>query len=135
MIALLGCRIRAALVAETEAWNARTTRERVPDDRRMGDSRRRGRVHDGAGDLVSEGELIDRRQRAREAFWDASGGLMSGARDGIEQAIEVATRVQIDNEIMAAAVGSGLVPAGMPREQQRRCLAVIFRAAGFEVVE
>ena len=82
--------------------------------------------------------VANRRQSAREAYHDKMAEILPTTVTGfpaVEEAIEVATRVQIDNEIMAAAAGSGLVPAGMPREQQRRCLAVIFRAAGFEVVE
>ena len=141
MIALVGCRIRRALVIETEEWNARTTRERVPNDQRVDDRRRHGRVHDGAGDLVSEGELIDRRQRAREAYWDDMRGL-SMRTSGIEAAIEVATRVQITPEIIEAARAGWLAASTdraswveEPGPRQYGRLAAAFRAAGFEVVE
>lgn len=73
--------------------------------------------------------LAERRQRAREAGQDTIGTR----QHGIDVAVETATRVRVDNELMAASAASGLVPAGMPREQQRRALTAIFRAAGFEV--
>lgn len=79
--------------------------------------------------------LARRRERAHEAFW---GRNAPGEYDGwpaAEAAIEAATRVTINEEVMATAAASGLVPAGMPRDQQRRALAMIFHAAGFEVTE
>jgi hypothetical protein len=77
--------------------------------------------------------LNDRRQRSREAFWDTSGGLMSGARDGVEEAIETATRVRIDEEMIAAAAEFAAAPGSA--KGVYRMLAAAFRAAGFEVEE
>ena len=44
--------------------------------------------------------LEERRQRAREAFWDTSAGTMTGAAEGLDEAIETATRVQITDGII-----------------------------------
>lgn len=77
--------------------------------------------------------LEERRQRAREAFWDASAGLMSGARDGVESCIETATRVRITVEAVVA----------FEAQEQGRCcdcgsntrhgLSAALRELGFEV--
>lgn len=75
-------------------------------------------------------ELADRRQRAREAFWDTSGGLMSGARDGVEECIETATRVRITPEIEQAARGAFEDRYG---GSVRPIIEAAFEAAGFEV--
>lgn len=70
--------------------------------------------------------LADRRQRAREAFQDAS-GLGDNGWHANDLAIETATRVRVDDEIMHAyrmAVLHDGANAGV---------IAAFRAAGFEV--
>jgi hypothetical protein len=68
--------------------------------------------------------LEDRRQAAREAFWDPQ------AERDIDEAIETATRVQVTDEIIAAAW-----PLTEPYQEPHKRLVAAFRAAGFEVVE
>jgi hypothetical protein len=90
--------------------------------------------------------LADRRQRAREAYWDSFGGppvgvnTMSGA--AIETAIETATRVRITPEIIKAARAGWLAASEErtswteePGPRQYGRLKAAFRAAGFEVEE
>ncbi len=71
-------------------------------------------------------ELEDRRQRAREAFYDRGYDEFQA----VEAAIETATRVRITPEILAAChEPSGyLLPAYI-----RDILRAAFEAAGFEV--
>lgn len=76
--------------------------------------------------------LADRRQRAREAFWDTSGHTMTGARDGIEEAVETATRVQLSADVMSAARGAFEDRYG---GHVGPIIKAAFEAAGFEVVE
>lgn len=82
----------------------------------------------------------DRVQRAREAFWDhydpeRDGGAILA--NSLDDALDTATRVRLDDDIIAAA-----------REELRRqafgwldlrasrvIIAAAFRAAGFEVEE
>jgi len=66
--------------------------------------------------------LDDRRQRAREAFWDAYGPSDQGTP--LDVAIEAATRVRITPEVIRAFNTPNETVAG---------LAAAFRAAGFEV--
>jgi len=73
-------------------------------------------------------ELDDRRQRARETYYDVRNDEGPDAH-GIEAAIETATRVRITPEIVMA---SGL-PVGP--EWPIKNLTAAFRAAGFEVEE
>lgn len=68
----------------------------------------------------------DRRQRAREAGWDAADLRDHTEVPNIETAIETATRVKITPEIQAAIYG---------HETDEEALAAAFRAAGFEVEE
>lgn len=76
--------------------------------------------------------LGDRRQTAREAFWDCDDVSMGA---GTEAAIEVATRVRITPEI----IESTPLPVGRfgseewIREQRENLLRAAFAAAGFEV--
>lgn len=70
-------------------------------------------------------EIEERRQRAREAFYDVI--ETTHADSAIEAAIETATRVQITPELLAT-----MDPATGNREARLRAA---FRAAGFEVVE
>lgn len=69
--------------------------------------------------------LENRRQNAREAYWDNREGAEVAA---IEEAIGAATRVRITPEIIAA---TGL----KPELAARAVLMAGFEAAGFEVVE
>lgn len=72
-------------------------------------------------------ELEDRRQRAREAAYDADpdSATMYYDRGSIQSAIEVATRVKLTPEIIEAAFTAGAT---------MRARAVL-EAAGFEVIE
>jgi hypothetical protein len=78
----------------------------------------------------------DRRQRAREAFHDGSPTIDNDAIDEVhaaaEAAIEAATRVRVDDEIIDAArvaYGNG----SKHRAGLRRAIEAAFVAAGFEV--
>lgn len=73
--------------------------------------------------------LADRRQRAREAFYDRcdTGGMVNTA---INEAVEVATRVRVTDEVVEAAEladddGAAFVSV----------ITAAFAAAGFEVIE
>lgn len=85
-------------------------------------------------------ELADRRQRAREAFYDSAGDVNNPA-DPLEAAIETATRVQITPEIVATTrqvateqMHDPQAPTD-PAERWKVILTAAFRAAGFEVEE
>lgn len=77
-------------------------------------------------------EIEDRRQRAREAYWNETCAHLadSDCTTGIEEAIETATRVQLTPEIANAANA----PAPMHDGGAFRARAVLL-AAGFEVIE
>lgn len=75
--------------------------------------------------------LVDRRQRAREAFHDTFAGEYNTSSDALDEAIETATRVDITEEVIAAAVEAGDLTQGT--KGAWRTLAAAFRAAGFEV--
>jgi len=87
--------------------------------------------------------LDDRRQRAREAYYDrySLGDHIGGSarKAAIRECIETATRVQITPEVLAAAREAWRAADGSwtedpgPRETAR--LAAAFRAAGFKVEE
>lgn len=83
-----------------------------------------GRTDDLPRDTPKNDPIADRRQRALEVFYDASGP--AGESERPEAAIEVATQVKITDDIVRSAYG--LID---PREMAR----VMFAAAGFEVVE
>lgn len=70
--------------------------------------------------------LDDRRQSAREAFRDANEMLA----DPIDEAIETATRVRINHDVMVAFLTAPDDPDDIAGP-----LASAFRAAGFEVEE
>jgi hypothetical protein len=86
-------------------------------------------------------ELADRRQRAAEAFDDAWSGAndMFGRKGWAERllaareaAIETATRVRIDDEVIRAAlVAVSAGPSAVPRYVG--AIKAAFLAAGFEV--
>lgn len=102
-------------------------------DRHVGDHRRGCGVQRGSGVRVSDvGALLDRRQRAREAYWDDMRGL-SMRTQGIEAAIETATRVRVDDDIIEAAQNA--FPVLRDVAEGKVMLTAAFRAAGFEVEE
>jgi len=74
--------------------------------------------------------LEERRERAREAYWDRRFDLEDHemGRD-LEEAIETATRVQITTEMVIAGWGGQHYLT--PKERVR----AILQAAGFEVEE
>jgi hypothetical protein len=78
--------------------------------------------------------LEDRRQAACEAgndtLGDAAVCTYSRAYAALDDAIETATRVQVTDEIIAAAW-----PLTEPYQEPHKRLVAAFRAAGFEVVE
>ena len=82
--------------------------------------------------------LADRRQRAREAYYDryALGDNIGGSarKAAVRECIETATRVKLTREIFDAFFAAG--PAGDPDNPDwREPLAAAFRAAGFEIEE
>jgi hypothetical protein len=91
---------------------------------------------------MSEKEILDRRQRAREAGLDAiddPGLIRSQHASAIEAAIEVATRVKITPEVIEAGRAAWQAAGGEwtedPGLRQVARLAASLRALGFEVVE
>lgn len=72
--------------------------------------------------------LRDRRQRAREAYYDGDGL----GTQGLDDAIETATRVQVTPGIVRAARAAFEDHYG---GSVRPIIAAAFRAAGFEVEE
>lgn len=87
----------------------------------------------GALDLLREQSALDeRRQRAREAGYDE--GTDSRFAEGIDAAIEAATRVRLDADIESAAYRELASAApGRHHSAVKRALTAAFRAAGFEV--
>lgn len=77
--------------------------------------------------------LDDRRQRAREAFYDgmAIGDVVQTA--AAEACIETATRVRVNGDMIDAAQNVGA--PFLNEHEARDVLAAAFRAAGFEVEE
>jgi hypothetical protein len=76
--------------------------------------------------------LGERRQAAREAFYDAGGPQIVGPAQALDDAIEAATRVQVTPEIVAAGY-----PSALTDRDRKLCaplVAAAFRAAGFQVV-
>lgn len=88
--------------------------------------------------LTEQANLLDRRQRARETFWDrlvpppiaanGTGGLV----ECLDEAIETATRVRVTPEIVEAL---RRVTIARGSEQLSQIAAAAFRAAGFKVQE
>lgn len=81
-------------------------------------------------------EIEDRRQRAREAAYDAwqahedsPTGPLTAA---IEAAIEVCTQVQLTTEVLYAAAGAAPMPAA--RAWYHVSVRAAFTEAGYEVV-
>lgn len=77
--------------------------------------------------------LDDRRQSAREAYWDARNETGVQGMIGLDDAIETATRVKITYDIVRAAEVAG--GWDIPDPIYQAMLTAAFRAAGFEVVE
>lgn len=72
----------------------------------------------------------NRRERAREAFWDAGGTVRETS---IDKAVEVATRVEITDEVIDEAK---LNWSGCDcRDCLHEIVNAAFRAAGFEVIK
>lgn len=80
---------------------------------------------------MSASPLDERRQRAREAFWDAVVDV--GAREAAEAAIETATRVRITREIREACVQATGYGYDIPPSAYDDIIRTAFSAAGFEV--
>jgi hypothetical protein len=91
----------------------------------------------GALDLLhgTAPELIDRRQRAREAGLD---GIADPAKytmtvaKAVEAAVESATRVRVDADL-TQAVRDATPDLMITSRELKRLIEVAFRAAGFEV--
>lgn len=81
--------------------------------------------------------LADRRQRAREAYYDrySLGDNIGGSarKAAIRECIETATRVRIDGQLMAYVFP--LVEGKLGLRDAEQIIAAAFRAAGFEVEE
>lgn len=82
--------------------------------------------------MSDQSKIEERRQRAREAYWDADGGDRYAS---CEAAIETATRVKITDEAIALSVGA--IPEQIFSEALREALRFNLAAAlaelGFEV--
>lgn len=81
--------------------------------------------------------VLDRRESAREAYWDRFGGpALSGSNSmtaaALADSIETATRVRVTPEIIEAVRSVTIARGG---EQITQIIEVAFRAAGFEVEE
>jgi len=80
---------------------------------------------------MSNDQIDARRQRARDAARDAVPDESAGWQL-VEAAIQTATRVRIDDEIIAAALEA--VSAGRgARPRYENAIKAAFREAGFEV--
>ncbi len=77
-------------------------------------------------------EIEDRRQRAREAFYDRMGAGDVIELRAVEAALEVATQVKITDEALAEAYPN-LLPS--QAERATNCLKNALTALGFEVVD
>jgi hypothetical protein len=88
----------------------------------------------GALDLLhgTAPELIDRRQRAREAGQDTADVTQSWALAAIDAAIETAVRVRVDADL-TQAVRDATPDLMITGRELKRLIEVAFRAAGFEV--
>ena len=85
---------------------------------------------------MSASEIEDRRQRAREAAYDAVSRAPEyyETRAGIEAAIEAATQVKITPEAIEAFDGIARDPFWIG-DRARPAFAAFLAALGFEVVE
>jgi hypothetical protein len=81
-------------------------------------------------------EIEDRRQRAFEAGLDAATGMWDGDdfRNGTEEAVKIATQVNISDDIIQAFVQMPISRFMSPAEQRAR-IASTLAVIGFEVVE
>jgi len=82
--------------------------------------------------------LDDRRQRAREAYYDrySLGDHIGGSarKEAVRECVETATRVQITHEVILAFIEAPDPPESDP-DDIAGPLRAAFRAAGFEVEE
>jgi hypothetical protein len=94
-------------------------------------------LHEAMQACGAEGALearADRAQRAREAALDAAddeGRPLAEESDRLDVAIETATRVRVDADILAAAREGRQV--AMTTKELKRMIEAAFAAAGFEV--
>lgn len=79
---------------------------------------------------MSSQEIEDRRQRAREAFYDTAYPFGSG-RD-MQSALETATQVKITTEMIQSVAVAGQIPY---LYQAEKIIKAFCAAAGFEVVQ
>ena len=79
---------------------------------------------------MSTSEIEDRRQRAREAYWDS---ISDRAERMLDTAVEVATQVRLTNDIIEAAQNA--FPILRDVDEGAVMLRAAFTAAGFEVIE
>jgi len=87
-------------------------------------------------DRPTETEISDRRQRAREAFWDGAADQSSIGNGhpflkALGNCVEVATQIKLTPEIVEAAIRAG---QGTHMDIEKALVAA-FAAAGFEVIE
>jgi hypothetical protein len=76
----------------------------------------------------------DRVQRAREAFWDRyAPEQYDGDLPALNDALDTATRVRVDGELMAHIFP--LIEGKLGLRDAEQLVAAAFRAAGFEVEE
>lgn len=75
--------------------------------------------------------IADRRQRAREAFYDTA-GWAADPNDALMEAIEVATQVKLTDDIVQRYGTGRFDPEGHAR---RSVMREVLEAAGFEVIE
>ena len=82
--------------------------------------------------MSADNPLADRRQRAREAYHDGLANIdTTTGMPAVEDAIETATRVRIDDSIIDAAQNVGA--PFLNEHEARDVIAAAFRAAGFEI--
>jgi hypothetical protein len=85
----------------------------------------RERLDEAARQKAAIEEIEERRQRAREAFHDAS-GLSQEAR--LQDAMETATRTRVTHEVLAV-----MIDVERSTMSRRRALEAALGALGFEV--
>jgi hypothetical protein len=78
--------------------------------------------------------LEERRLCAREASRDVAPNLPWISREAVDAAVEVATRVRVDDAIVQASrPGFRMVPGSVVWTRTRAKIVRAFEAAGFEV--
>lgn len=84
--------------------------------------------------MGADNEIDDRRQRAREAFYDTP-GCVADPDTALTEAIETATRVQVSPDVAEAYRVRLRELLGKQTPSDELVLRAAFEAAGFEVVE